>query len=308
MMVRRLHPFCGGRIGPGPAFPHLSVCWSMKRPDCSSASAPHWRYRNVSIFPLPLEIRVRPARINPVQRHALWAQCGRDRTMMFPPVSHTSKARRVLNAVTAALCAARARSHRPLAAPLNNPLFTCAPFWESDCEHGRAFPMKRMILMRHAKSDWSVNGDDHARPLNARGTKSAPAMGDWLRDKGWVPDEILCSTATRTRQTLDLLKLGEVPTRFERSLYLAEAETIMSTLRAASGDTVLLLAHNHGIAECAHRLVGNWPDHSRFIDYPTCATSLISFDIDAWSDMVVGQGVCEDFAIPRELMSEQSAG
>lgn len=168
--------------------------------------------------------------------------------------------------------------------------------------------MKRLILMRHAKSDWSTNGDDHARPLNRRGMHSAPAMGDWLRNKGWTPDEILCSTATRTRQTLDLLALSDVPTRFERSLYLAEADEIMSEVRTASGDTVLVLAHNHGIAACAHLLVVDWPDHPRFTDYPTCATSLISFRIDAWSDLDVGQGVCDDFAIPRELVSEPSTG
>uniref|UniRef100_UPI0035189862 SixA phosphatase family protein n=1 Tax=Nioella sp. TaxID=1912091 RepID=UPI0035189862 len=67
--------------------------------------------------------------------------------------------------------------------------------------------MKRLILMRHAKSDWSLGQPDAARPLNARGQRSAEAMGDWLREKGYLPDQILCSSAQRTRETLDLLRI-----------------------------------------------------------------------------------------------------
>ena len=166
--------------------------------------------------------------------------------------------------------------------------------------------MKRLILMRHAKSDWSASGDDHSRPLNKRGIESAPAMGAWLRRKGWLPDEVLCSSSTRTRQTLDLLGLPEVPTRFERDLYLAEAEGIVDTLYGAEGDTVLLIGHNFGIGICAHRLVNAPPLHPRFLDYPTCATSLIAFDIDDWTDIRWRTGRCEDFAIPREVIANQA--
>ena len=162
--------------------------------------------------------------------------------------------------------------------------------------------MKQLILMRHAKSDWSAQGDDHSRPLNARGVQSAPVMGGWLVAQGWVPDEVLCSTATRTRQTLDLLGLPECPTRFERSLYLAAAEDILSVLQTALADTVLLLGHNFGIADCAQQLLSSPPDHPRFADYPTCATTLIRFDVTDWADVRMGMGQCLGFAIPREVM------
>jgi phosphohistidine phosphatase len=158
--------------------------------------------------------------------------------------------------------------------------------------------------MRHAKSDWSASGDDHNRPLNVRGQQSASAMGTWLVAQGWVPDEVLCSTATRTRQTLDLLGLPECPTRFERALYLSEAEDILSVLRSASANTVLLLGHNYGIADCAHQLVSSAPDHPRFSDYPTCATALISFDVSDWGDIRMGIGRCDGFAVPREVIAE----
>ena len=62
---------------------------------------------------------------------------------------------------------------------------------------------KTLILMRHAKSDWSSGVlEDHDRPLNARGQVAAAALGDWLRSKEWLPGEVLCSTATRTRENL----------------------------------------------------------------------------------------------------------
>lgn len=168
--------------------------------------------------------------------------------------------------------------------------------------------MKRLILMRHAKSDWSASGDDHGRPLNARGKDSAAAMGRWVVDQGWTPDEVLCSTATRTRQTLTLLGLPHLPTRFERTLYLAEADEIIDTLRSAEADTVLLVGHNFGIAECAHALVKTWPDHPRFSDYPTCATSLIRFDVTDWGEIREGNGVCDDFAVPREVIAGSQPG
>lgn len=167
--------------------------------------------------------------------------------------------------------------------------------------------MKRLILMRHAKSDWSATGDDHARPLNKRGKISAPAMGDWLRAKGWMPEGVLCSSATRTRQTLDLLGFEDVTTRFERALYLAEASDMVGVLQTAEADTVLMLGHNYGIAQCAHLLVQKWPDHPRFLDYPTCATSLISFPFDTWEEAGSVRGTCEDFAIPREVLAASAA-
>ena len=71
--------------------------------------------------------------------------------------------------------------------------------------------MKRLILVRHAKSDWSLGMADHDRPLNVRGRASAAAIGRWLREKNLRPDQVLCSTATRTRETLDLLDLDAPP-------------------------------------------------------------------------------------------------
>ncbi|QJF50233.1 SixA phosphatase family protein [Roseobacter ponti] len=160
--------------------------------------------------------------------------------------------------------------------------------------------MRRLILMRHAKSDWNHPGlGDHERPLNRRGTAAAKALGDWLRDNGYIPEEVLCSSAERTGQTLLGLALdGGTPVKFSRALYLAEAGDMLNVLRQATGNVVLMIGHNPGICEMAHRLVGDPPEHIRFEDYPTGATLVVDFDTD-WPDVTTGDVTA--FVIPREL-------
>lgn len=160
---------------------------------------------------------------------------------------------------------------------------------------------RHLILMRHAKSDWGSAGQrDHDRPLNARGRASAKALGRWLQARSPLPDEILCSSARRTQETCDLLGLSTPPT-FLKSLYLAEAQEMLAVLQGATGNIVLMLAHNPGISELAEDLVAEPPEHERFGDYPTGATLLVRFDIADWTDLRPGTGEVEGFVIPREL-------
>lgn len=160
--------------------------------------------------------------------------------------------------------------------------------------------MKQLILVRHAKSDWGGGLPDHARPLNARGKRAGAAIGDWLRDKGYLPDAVLCSTAARTRETLSRLRI-EAPTRFDDALYHASPDSLLATLRGAKGDSLLVLGHNPGIGLLATGLVETPPDHPRFDDYPTAATLVARFDIDAWRDLALHSGRVVDFVVPREL-------
>ena len=163
-----------------------------------------------------------------------------------------------------------------------------------------------LILTRHAKSDWSTQTpSDHARPLNARGRKSASVLGDWIRalPAGQRPQQALSSSAARTRETLALMELSIAETFTER-LYLATPEVMLRALQEAEAERVLMLGHNPGIAEFAHQLVDHTPDHARFEDYPTGATTLIQFDICKWSDLRLGTGRVLDFVVPRELLAE----
>lgn len=160
---------------------------------------------------------------------------------------------------------------------------------------------KRLILMRHAKSDWSHNLDDHERPLNKRGRQSAYSLKSWLGLNDYHPDQVLCSSAERTQETLFRLDLGVKATTFLREMYLADAATLLAVLKKASGDCVLMVAHNPGIAWFASQMVASPPAHDRFSDYPTGATTVIDFDVDDWEDVTPGSGTAVDFVVPREL-------
>lgn len=162
-----------------------------------------------------------------------------------------------------------------------------------------------LILTRHAKSSWGDPGlPDHARPLNKRGRASAEAVGIWLKKKGVLPDQVLSSSSQRTRETYQRMALTARTTTFTDDLYHASASQILSELNHATGQTVLLLGHNPGMAEFAGQIVDQPPDHPRFADYPTCATTLIRFEAENWADIHWQDGKVLDFVVPRELVPE----
>lgn len=160
----------------------------------------------------------------------------------------------------------------------------------------------RLILTRHAKSSWNdPMMTDHSRPLNKRGRASAVAIGEWLRGRGYRPDETISSSAERTRETAALLGF-DAPADFTNALYHAGADIMLRELQKATGETVLMLGHNPGIAEFAERLAAALPKHPRFLDYPTCATTVFEFASDRWSEVQFGTGDIRAFMIPRELL------
>ncbi|MBZ0124027.1 MAG: histidine phosphatase family protein [Roseovarius sp.] len=161
--------------------------------------------------------------------------------------------------------------------------------------------MKRLILMRHAKSGWDdPTLDDHDRPLNGRGRSSARMLGDWLRAHDLLPDVALVSDAARTRETFERLKL-DCAARLLPALYEAGPEQMLAILHRAQGETVLMIGHNPGIGWLAQNLVADAPPHPRFFDYPTGATLVAEFDVVDWSGVGTGKGRAIEFIIPREL-------
>ncbi|MEM8630771.1 MAG: histidine phosphatase family protein [Pseudomonadota bacterium] len=164
---------------------------------------------------------------------------------------------------------------------------------------------RTLILTRHAKSSWAVPGlADHDRPLNKRGQRSAKAIGAWLEEHGAVPDEVLCSSAQRTQETWALMALqmeAEPQLNLLEALYHAASSQMLALLRRATGRTVLMLGHNPGIAEFAEAMVERPPDHPDFSRYPTCATTVLRFDVEDWKEVAPGSGHAEAFVVPREL-------
>lgn len=165
--------------------------------------------------------------------------------------------------------------------------------------------MKRLILIRHAKSSWDEpTMADHDRPLNERGKAAATDLGQWLASRGYVPGQVLCSDALRTWETWSGIasELPEGPElELKPVLYHAGPDVMLTVLRKAQTDCVMMLGHNPGIAEFAHRLVAKTPISSQFTRYPTGATLVVDFDAASWGEVAFGQGVTVDFIVPREI-------
>jgi phosphohistidine phosphatase len=164
---------------------------------------------------------------------------------------------------------------------------------------------KRLILTRHAKSAWDDPlMADHDRPLNERGKAAAADLGQWLASRGYVPDQVLCSDALRTRKTWSGIAPalpGTPVLDLKPALYHAGPDVMLAVLRHATADTVMVIGHNPGIAEFAQRLVSNAPQNTEFQRYPTGATLVVEFDIPNWETAAYGAATVLDFIVPSEI-------
>lgn len=171
----------------------------------------------------------------------------------------------------------------------------------------------RLLLLRHAKSDWSGDLGDHDRPLAPRGRKAAPRMGAFMRKSGYVPEAVLCSTAERTKETLELLLhalRADPPVRYDRTLYLAEWPALLAALQGAEGSEtpLLMIGHNPGVEQLAMALAIQPQDaaeRARFEKlerkFPTAALAVLDFDAPHWGAIKPGTGRLTDFVRPRDI-------
>jgi len=160
--------------------------------------------------------------------------------------------------------------------------------------------MKTLILLRHGKSDWSGDVDDHDRPLNHRGRLAAVQMAEWLAGQGLRPDHMLISSATRTQETAERLRSvwGAVPQGSSGALYLADPDTILRVVGAeGQGETLLVLGHNPGLERMAVRLSrGECPPAMA-----TCTAAVLRFAVRDWADAARGEGALLHHVSPKSL-------
>ena len=169
--------------------------------------------------------------------------------------------------------------------------------------------MKRILLLRHAKSDWKdYTLADFDRPLSPRGRKAAPLIAAWMRDHDVCPDRVLCSAARRTSETWERMApaWGQIPVAHRRALYHASSEAILKQLikQDDEANTVMVVGHNPGIGEFAYRysVFGNEKKIARIRrKYPTGALAVISFRIPSWADLPGASGTLEHFVRPKAL-------
>ena len=171
--------------------------------------------------------------------------------------------------------------------------------------------MKTLYLLRHAKSDWGNPGlDDHDRPLAARGERAAAVMGVHFAQQQYQPSLVLCSSALRTRQTLEALLPhlpGQPELMVEEGIYLASCGRLLARVQELddSQSGVLLIGHNPGIAELAQTLAGSGERASlRHLAarFPTAASAVCEFDLERWRDLSPGSGRLLSYATPKDLV------
>jgi len=132
-----------------------------------------------------------------------------------------------------------------------------------------------LYLLRHAKSSWENFVDDHSRVLEKRGRDDAVTLADFIRDKKIQFDLTLCSSAARTKETLDLI-YENIPSAFKEMrfldrLYHASGQKILDHLQEINKSNVLLVGHNPGLSEAINFFQKNCNK-----DYPTCVFARIS--------------------------------
>lgn len=162
--------------------------------------------------------------------------------------------------------------------------------------------MKRLTLVRHAKSDWSLAGQaDWDRPLNKRGQRDAPEMARRLRSRRYKPDLILSSPAVRALTTATVmareLKVPATALRQDERLYLASLADVMAVIQEHGGTAkhVMVFGHNPGLNECANRLSAG----EQIDNLPTCGVFTALYDLDDWSRLDWGSGQEGEFDYPK---------
>jgi phosphohistidine phosphatase len=164
--------------------------------------------------------------------------------------------------------------------------------------------MKRLTLVRHAKSDVPLPGQqDWDRPLNRRGQRDAPEMARRLRGRKLQPDLVLSSPAVRAITTATIMARElKVPASLvgqDERLYLASPADLLAVVRDLGGHTphVMIFGHNPGITEFANRLsAGETIDNM-----PTCGVFTATFALEDWSELGWGSGQEAEFDYPRNL-------
>lgn len=162
--------------------------------------------------------------------------------------------------------------------------------------------MKRLFVLRHAKSSWTDSElADFDRPLNDRGLEAAPFMGRLMADRNLTPDIILGSPAKRARQTAELLKDAadwEAELKFDDAIYEASPITLCRVVADLPNEigSAMVVGHNPGMEGFIRILTG------RLEPMSTASLAIIDLAVDEWSRVEAGTGRLVEVIRPKELM------
>src|SRR5215216_4526486 len=170
--------------------------------------------------------------------------------------------------------------------------------------------MRRLMLLRHAKSDRSDPGArDHDRVLNPRGRESAPRIGAYMASHGLVPDLVICSTATRARETWNLVvpAFGTPPKLVhEERIYKNDPAILLDLVKTTRSGVhgLLLVGHNPSLQVFADLMTasGHGDARQRLREkFPTAALAVIDFPIDQWDRLHPHSGRLDRLITPGLL-------
>ena len=170
--------------------------------------------------------------------------------------------------------------------------------------------MRRLFLLRHAKSAWPEGVADRDRPLARRGREAAPLIGRHMREAGYQPALALVSPATRTRETFALVdaELHIAVHDFTKAIYEASAEALVALIRAApsSVEALMLVGHNPGMADLglllSNRKKSDVDAMQRLgMKYPTAGLAVFDYDAPSWDTIGAEAAVLVEFVTPRML-------
>jgi phosphohistidine phosphatase len=163
--------------------------------------------------------------------------------------------------------------------------------------------MKRVVIVRHAKSDPFGYDDDYHRDLTERGISDAMKISSRLKELRVIPDQVIASPATRTMHTASIYckKLGIETNSIHQKEVLYGGLTTQSFIGIlhelpVDAQTVFVFGHNPTVHSLVYNLVDAF--HS---DMPTCATVVIDFDVDNWKDVSARKGKVAFQITPKSL-------
>ena len=164
---------------------------------------------------------------------------------------------------------------------------------------------KTLYLVRHAKSSWNDPSlSDRERPLNKRGHRTAPDMGNRLAHKGHQPDLIISSPAKRALMTAGIIaeKLGydESEILTDESMYFSGVRGMLKMLEGVDDryQRVMIVGHNPAMTSLMNSLV-----ETSVYNMPTCAIAVIGFDMASWSALSTVDGHLLDYDYPKNTVS-----
>jgi phosphohistidine phosphatase len=172
---------------------------------------------------------------------------------------------------------------------------------------GDVTSVHRLLLLRHAKSSWDrPDLADHDRPLAPRGRRAATAVAKHVHELADPPELVLCSSATRTVQTLERIRSAlpvDTTVAIERGVYAASARELLTRVQRLPSALrcVLLIGHNPGIGDLAVMLAGHGDRTAReamAAKFPTAALARLAFD-GPWSAIEPGMATLEELWTPR---------